>query len=122
MAFRSDIRRVRTWKQLAVDLGGVGMPELLEDDVRSPPGIAGGVAIAGGILAVPKVGQCFGFVEAVAEIAPQLERALVAFQRLLEVPQVVVNVTDAVPGRGLAVMIIKFLVQGESILAFPECA
>ncbi|MDQ7908872.1 hypothetical protein RB614_30505 [Phytohabitans sp. ZYX-F-186] len=65
------------------------MVELMEDGPGEWPGVVCGVWLAGGVVGVAEAVEDFGFVVAVAKVAEQLKRALVAGGGLLVSAEVV---------------------------------
>jgi hypothetical protein len=92
----------------------VGMAEVGKDDQCLVPGAAGGVPVSFRTLRVTEVGEDRGLVVAVAQILVQREGLLVAGDGPLVVAELVVGVTEAVPGGRLAIMIAELLQEGSA--------
>ena len=112
-----DVRRGRGIQlpQLAANLAGVGVAQVVEDGQGLLPGLAGGVVLPGGVLGVAEVGESAGLADPVAEFGQQFNGVTVAADRLCVLAEVMVSVTEAVPGGRLAVAVAEFTVQGESL-------
>lgn len=106
--------------EFGADLVGVGVVQLGEDGECVLPGLAGSVALTGGVVGVAQVRQRLGLEIAVAEIPAQRECVLVARDGLPVVAEVVVDVTEAVPGVRLAVTVTELLLEFEGLLAIGE--
>lgn len=85
-------------RELGADLGGVGVLQVVEDSQRLLPGLAGLGRLARGVVGVADVDERVRFIVRGAGIAVHTERALVAGGGLGEVAQVVLGVSQAVPG------------------------
>src|SRR5437762_6635620 len=92
--------------QLVADGGGVGVAQLVEDLQRVLPRLPGRVGGAARVVQVADVRDGLRFAVAVASLAEQGDRALVARDRLVVPAEMVPGVPDAVPGPRLAVPVV----------------
>src|SRR5262245_30491382 len=104
--------------KFGTDLVGVGVAQVVEDDQGLLPGIPGLLLVTGRVTGVAEVGEDLGCVEAVPECPEKTESAPVALGGVAMVPELVLDVAEAVPGvRLLAAMEADFLVQSEGLPA-----
>ncbi|MBB6550173.1 hypothetical protein HD593_004968 [Nonomuraea rubra] len=93
------------------------MSELIENGEGLPPGVAGIVMIAAGVVGVAETDQRLDFADAVAQVQVQFERLLVTAFGQVVLTEVVVCVAETVERCGLAVEVAEFLEQGEGSAA-----
>src|SRR5215469_3098855 len=103
--------------ELGADLVGVGVLQVFEDGEGLLPGLPGLGRLAGGVAGVAEVGEGLCFVEAVAGSPVQTEGTLVAGGGFVEVAQMVLGVSQAVPDISLGPAVADFGAQGECLAA-----
>ena len=100
--------------ELLADPFGVGVVERVEYGQGVTPYLGVGVGIAGCELGVAEPVEGRRLVVAVTQLAPVLDRALVAGHCLAVPVQAVVGVAEAVPGRRLAVAVADLLLERQA--------
>src|SRR5262245_24899733 len=96
--------------ELGLDLFGMGMAQLIEDDQRLLPDSSRRGGIARRVVRVAETDERLGLLVAVAHGAPPLEGLLVAGDRLGVMAEVVMGVAEAAPGIGVAGPVVKLAV------------
>src|SRR6202161_3990834 len=83
--------------ELGADLLRVGMMQIVEDVQGLLPRLPGLLSPAAGVVGVAEVGDRDGFLVAVSDFPVKAECLPVAVGRLVQPPEVMLGVTDAVP-------------------------
>jgi len=83
--------------ELGADLLRVGMMQVVEDVQGLLPRLPGLLSPAAGVAGVAKVGDRDGFLVAVTDFPVEAECLPIAVGRLVQPPEVMFGVTDAVP-------------------------
>lgn len=99
--------------ELGADLVGVRMLQVVKDRECLLPGRTGLRRLAGGLSGVAEVGEPVRLMEAVAGFPGDAERVLVADGGFGEVAQLVLGVSQAVPGCSLEPAVADFRVEGD---------
>jgi hypothetical protein len=102
------------------ELFGVGVLQVLEDHLGLFPGVAGGVAVAGGVVRVAEAGEGAGLLVAVPERAEEIEGLAVALDGLSVVAEVLVGVAETVECFGFPGPVAEAAVQGQGQLTVGQ--
>src|SRR6266496_2261079 len=99
----------------------VRMAEFVEDAHGAFPRVASRIEVTSGAVGFAEADENAGFEVAVAEFTEQAGRTLIAADRLPVVAEVMVAVTEAVPGVRLAVPVPDLAEQRQRLPAVREC-
>jgi hypothetical protein len=102
------------------DQFGVGVAEVFENLQGIPPSPQSGDGIPRQLVRLAQPQQRFGGQIALTHSAEQLQGVLVAGNGLAMIAEVVMDVSEAVPGVGLAVVVVEFLVPRQRFSTIVE--